>query len=385
VKQGLVAALAAVALGAPAYGAGLEGLGGVKASGYVEGQYNYNFNDPADNLATTATDPQLNAFRVFDTKANTFTPSMAELVLTKGTDAGMGFGVVLNYGGDANILSGGAGHPIFVQQAYVTDKAFGDAVELKFGKFATLHGAEVIEGPANYNISRSLLFGYAIPFTHTGLRLHAEMGSGLSGHLGVNNGWDNDSDNNTGKSVELQVGLAPTDMLSLSVTGMYGPEATDPDGDGTADDADNRGLIDIVATLKPVDGIAVVLNYDRGSQARGIVGGGNAGALWQGYAAYVNLALGDKHSVTLRGEVFDDQDGARTPVDINDDGSIVASELSPKTLREVTLTFSCKMKENLEWRAEFRHDGSNGAPFVDENGNATGNQNTVALAAYYSF
>ncbi|MFZ5862676.1 MAG: outer membrane beta-barrel protein [Nitrospirota bacterium] len=356
VQQGMLAALAAVALGAPAYGAGLEGLGGVKASGYVEGQYTYNFdNDPATNA---------NALRVFDTTANSFTINMAELVLSKSTDSGMGFGLVLNYGLDADTLATDTSADLFVQQAYVTDKAFGDAVELKFGKFATLHGAEVIEGPANYNISRSFLFGYAIPFTHTGLRFHSEMGSGLSGHLGINNGWDNDSDNNTGKSVELQVGLAPTDMLSLSVTGMYGPEST------VGAHHDNRGLVDVVATIKPMDGVAVVLNYDRGSQAAA-AGPGTAGDLWQGYAIYANLGLGDKHSVTLRGEVFDDQDGARTG--------------SAQTLREVTLTFACKMKENLEWRAEFRHDGSDGAPFTDEDGAATGNQNTAAIAAYYSF
>jgi hypothetical protein len=356
VKQGMVAALAAVALGAPAYGAGLEGLGGVKANGYVEAQYNYNSNAPTTNA---------NNFRVFDTTANSFTLNMAELALSKSTDAGLGFGLVLNYGADARILDATTGSPIFVQQAYVTDKAFGDAVDLKFGKFATLHGAEVIEGPANYNISRSFLFGYAIPFTHTGLRLHAEMGPMLSGHLGVNNGWDNDSDDNKGKSAELQVGLAPSDMLSLSVTGMYGPEATT----GTHDD--NRGLVDVVATLKPMDGLTLVFNYDRGSQAAA-GGPGTGGDLWQGYAIYANLGLGDKHSVTLRGEVFDDQDGARTG--------------TTQTLRELTLTFACKMKENLEWRAEIRHDEANRDAFTDDQGaNSTDTQNTVALAAYYSF
>jgi hypothetical protein len=304
---------------------------------------------------------------VFDTKANSFTFNMAELALTKSSEAGTGFGLVLNYGLDAKAINldpaTGPGDNFEVQQAYVSQKTLGD-MELKLGKFATLHGAEVIEGPSNYNISRSILFGWAIPFTHTGLRLHAEMGPMLSGHLGINNGWDNVSDNNKGKSAELQVGLTPMDMLSVSVTGMYGPEATS----GT--DNDNRGLVDVVATIKPMDGLAIVLNYDRGSQeAAG--GAGTASALWQGYAIYANLAIGDKHAVTLRGEVFDDQDGFRTS--------------TVQTLREATLTFACKMRESLEWRAEYRYDQSNKDVFVDDKGVAKDTQSTVALAAYYTF
>jgi len=150
------------------------------------------------------------------------------------------------------------------------------------------------------------------------------------------------------------------------VTGYYGPEST------VGADADNRGVVDVVATIKPMDGLALVLNYDRGSQeAAG--GAGTASALWQGYALYANLGIGDKHSVTLRGEVFDDQDGFRTSV------------AGGQTLREVTLTFACKMRESLEWRAEVRHDESNQNVFVDDQGVAQDTQNTVALAAYYTF
>ncbi|HET8761352.1 MAG TPA: outer membrane beta-barrel protein, partial [Nitrospiria bacterium] len=188
-KQLTWAALATVALSAPAYAAGgmLEGLAGVKAQGYIEGQYIHNFNDPYTGS---------NVGRTFDIYANSFTGNMAELALNKTTDAGLGFGLVLNYGQDARLLDTMTpGSPIFVQQAYVMDRVFGNTVDLKFGKFATLAGAEVIEGPANYNISRSILFIGAIPFTHTGLR--AGIGTGMKNvslTLGLNNGWDADVD-----------------------------------------------------------------------------------------------------------------------------------------------------------------------------------------------
>ena len=369
-------ALAAAALGAPAYGADpeavMDGLKGVSVKGYVEGQYNYNFNDPT--LAGDSRN-QANVYRVFDGKANSFTFNMAELALTKSSDAGTGFGLVLNYGLDAKAINldpvptGGA-DDFDVQQAYISEKLGGN-VELKFGKLATLAGAEVIEGPSNLNISRSFLFGWAIPFTHTGVRaVITTPVPGVSATVGLNNGWDVVSDNNKGKTLELQVGLTPMDMFSAYVTGYYGPEAA---SGGSA----NRGVVDVVATIKPMDGLTMVFNYDRGSQADGVAVGDTA--LWQGYALYANLALGDKHSVTLRGEVFDDQDGVRL---LFPDG---ITSVGAQTLRELTLTFACKMRGSLEWRAEVRHDESNRDVFVDDQGVAQDTQNTVALAAYYTF
>ncbi len=362
VKQLTVAALATVALSAPAYAADgmLEGLGGVKASGYVEAQYNYNFNAPSSGG---------NAFRVFDVNDNTFNFNMAELSLTKESKAGTGFGLVLNYGQDAQLINGldptESPDAFEVQQAYVSETAFGGALGLKLGRMATLAGAEVIEGPANYNISRSFLFGWAIPFTHTGLR--ANVGTGVKNVslvLGLNNGWDFVNDTNKGKTLEFQGGLTPSDMVSLLLNAYYGPENT------TVTDSDNRGLIDVVATIKPAGGMAFVVNYDRGSQMAA-TGPGTGSALWQGYALYANLPVGDKHAVTLRGEVFDDQDGYKTG--------------TAQTLRELTLTVACKMKESLEWRAEVRHDESNQDVFVDDQGTAKDTQNTIGVAAYYTF
>ncbi|HET8759671.1 MAG TPA: outer membrane beta-barrel protein, partial [Nitrospiria bacterium] len=109
-------------------------------------------------------------------------------------------------------------------------------------------------------------------------------------------------------------------------------------------------------------------------------GAGTGTALWQGYAIYANMALGDKHSVTVRGEVFDDQEGFKSGATFQPEGV---------TGRELTITFSCKMKENLEWRAEVRHDEANRDVFAGSDAAATNpdkdSQNTVAVAAYYSF
>ena len=359
-------AAATVAMGGASHAANVaDVVKGAEVSGYVDTTYTYNLNDPQNRV---------NALRVFDTEANSFLLSNSELSFMKTPDAGgAGFGLVLNYGADAQLTqaagsitddSGDVVKDDFdIQEAYAAYGFKSGKGWWRFGKFVTLHGAEVIRSPGDYNISRSFLFGYAIPFTHTGLRVHYEVGPNLSGHFGVNNGWDNLKDDGKGKTAELQVGLSLPDMLALSVTGMYGPEAS-------AVGQDNRGLVDVVATLTPVDKVTVVLNYDRGSQVNGVAAG--SPALWQGYAAYLNVGLGEKHSATLRGEIFDDQDGVRT-------GG------TPQTLKEVTLTVACKQIENLEMRAEYRYDMSNQDVFEDDKGLPKDTQSTVGVQFIYSF
>ena len=368
VAMGVMAAMGAA--GTSSHAADLADVTkGAKVSGYVDTTYTYNLNDPASRV---------NALRVFDTEANSFLLNNSEVSFVKEAPAGgAGFGLVLNYGTDAQVtqaagsITDSAGDAVKddfdIQEAYAVYGFKSGNGWLRFGKFVTLTGAEVIRSPGDYNISRSFLFGYAIPFTHTGLRLHYEVSPMLSGHLGISNGHDNLKDDGKGKTGELQVSLAPSKMLALSVTGMYGPEDNDGSGAGTAQD--NRGLVDVVATVTPANNVTVVLNYDRGSQAK--ANGGASPALWQGYAAYVNLGIGDKHSATLRGEVFDDQDGFRT-------GTV-------QTLKEATLTFSCKQVEHLELRAEYRYDLSNFNAFQNDKGVTKDNQSTVGVEAIYSF
>ena len=69
------------------------------------------------------------------------------------------------------------------------------------GKFVTPIGAEVIESQDNWNYTRSILFGYAIPFYHVGVRatLTATDKVTLAGYLV--NGWNNGSEINGDKTI----------------------------------------------------------------------------------------------------------------------------------------------------------------------------------------
>ena len=148
----------------------LSAFGGVEFGSMIYGSYNYNFNSPSK--------PQDNNLRVFDPRANTFNMDLLQLTIAKETDSGVGFAAVIDYGKTAGLiqsdwngdgdLSNGTDN-FALQEAYLTYTLnAGNGLDMRFGKFVTLLGAEVIEAPLNPNVSRSFLFGFAIPFTPRG-------------------------------------------------------------------------------------------------------------------------------------------------------------------------------------------------------------------------
>src|SRR2546430_1796437 len=145
--------------------------------GYVEASY-------VGNLGHTSgltSSRQVNTLRLYDSDEG-FSFNMAEFSVKKDPSDKypFGFGVVLTGGEDTQknhsvgIFRDLQDAPrqtkqVDLQEAYVSYKVpLGSGLTLKAGKFVTLLGYEVIESPNNLNFSRSLLFSFAIPITHTG-------------------------------------------------------------------------------------------------------------------------------------------------------------------------------------------------------------------------
>ncbi|MBI2982086.1 MAG: outer membrane beta-barrel protein [Deltaproteobacteria bacterium] len=191
-RWSLVLALA-VSLGSPLSAADKEGSfwDKTRVSGSADINYNYNINRPTTTAAVTAA----NGYRVFDVNPNTFNIGLVELALENSPTDWVTLRTDLDFGRDATLFHAagfGAATDIFdLQQAHVILKAnrIGNGLNFKVGKFVTLHGMEVIEAAANYNISRGLLFGYAIPFTHTGVVASYPFSDRVSLDFGVVNGW----------------------------------------------------------------------------------------------------------------------------------------------------------------------------------------------------
>jgi hypothetical protein len=345
--------------------------------GHVAVSYNYNFNDPTS---------QNNAFRVFDEKANHFDINQAELYVEKPTSAEspIGFGLDFVIGRDAKkIHSLGLGissgddptkSDVFdLTQAYVTYKApIGNGLDLKAGKFVTLHGAEVIRRPSNFNISRSIQFGNAIPFTHTGITATYAFTDWLTLTGGIVNGWDNSDDNNDGKSLHGMATITPLKDLTVILGGTWGAEQTNRTGP-------KRALLDFLVTYKPIPPLTLTVNYNHGQEDEAF-GVGTPQATWHSVSGYAIYDVTDKFSVGVRGEYFEDENGFRLGFDPNTG--------KPFDVWEFTLTGRYKLMDHLFASVEYRHDQAKDSAKVFDDGAGKFNadsQDTIAFELVYQF
>ncbi len=332
----------------------------ISIDAFISSGYTYNFNRP---------DTMINQFRVFDFSDNSFKVDVFELAIqrTVAKPADVGFRVDMTAGSSIPRVARSAGfeagdidfHQLFL--SYIAP--LGKGVRLDFGKFITSMGYEVIEGYDNYNdnYSRSFLFGYAIPYTHTGIKASYSFDDEISGVLTIVNGWDNSIDNNSSKSVCGQIGANPLTGMNLYATCMYGPEKTN-------NNSDNRGLLDIVGTYAVNTTISVGVNGDYGDEQHSAANGGTA--TWVGFAGYLRANLLSEFSVSLRVEQFEDKDGIRTGV--------------AQKLREVTITPEYRPAEHFVLRGDFRVDSSDRSVFQKGSG-WVDSQPTFSLNFLYAF
>jgi hypothetical protein len=335
---------------------------------YVQGGYTYN-----GHASDGVTKDSENDLRLFDHKANSFSLDLAEIVIFKDavTADSAGYKIKLSMGEAAKWLHarglsgaplsqsqiGEGTDPIDVTEAYMIYVApIGKGLRFDLGKMLTYFSAETNEAIDNPNYSRSFLFNYAIPITHTGLMMGYGFTDALNANFYIVNGWDNAEDNNTGKSLGVCIGYAPAEVFSGYINYMTGPEQD-------SNSRNIRTLVDLVATIKPVKPLSFILDYAYGMEDNAVVTGN---AKWSGYTAVAKYDFNDKYSLSVRGEFFDDTNGFRTG--------------TKQKLSEVTLTPEIRLANGLIVRPEYRHDMSDKSSF--DNGTKKF-QDTIALGAMY--
>lgn len=168
---------------------------GIVLSGYVDVGYIYNFNGTHGGSRRGANDSV--AKGDFNVNAVKLT---LEKPLTDANEFQAGFRVDLMVGEDIATNGGNAGpgnlsgDSLLVEQAYVAIRApYGNGIDIKAGKFVTWLGYEVIERPANLNITYGNLFFNAIPLYHTGVSAEYAFNDTVDGGIAVTNGFNNDS------------------------------------------------------------------------------------------------------------------------------------------------------------------------------------------------
>lgn len=347
---------------------------GIDVHGYVDAAYSYL---SGMGLFTSGV-----ADRVFDTEPNAFNLHQAALTVDYQPKEGFGGLVNLTAGRDARVIAslGESTTNFDVTQAFA-QYAHGP-VTIIAGKFVTLAGAEVINSTQDTNYSRSILFGYAIPFTHTGARLTYAASDQVSVIVGVNNGWDQLQDANKQKTGELGVSFTPNKVWSLAVQGYSGVEQLSTTGAFIGAGTHGvRSLIDAVGTYNATSQLTFILNIDWGRQENvpSLVNGAAITAKWDGAAAYANYQPNDQWRLSVRAEYFDDKDGYRTGV--------------IQKWKEATLTLAYLPTKFIEIRGELRGDKSDSNAFVKDasffsgtpGAGITDNQVSVGLEAICKF
>jgi putative OmpL-like beta-barrel porin-2 len=330
----------------------LYNVGKLNVDGLVDFYYSFNNNHPLGGF---------NQLYNFNDKTNQIDLNMAKLTLSV-DPAPVGFRLDIGLGRVFdNVHPYGHPDPGFMrysEQAYVSFKPKSmKGFEADFGQFVTSAGAEVIETKDNWNYSRSLLFSWAIPYYHFGIRTSMPIGdSGLTVGVQVVNGWNNIIDD-TGKN-----------MQTVGITGAYAKKKftwfnnfyTGPNVNGL--NRGHRNLYDTTLLLTPNDRVSAYVNFDYAQQQRIGPGTDKIG----GIAAALRVQVTKRVAFSPRIEYFNDPNGYSTG--------------TSQRLHEVTLTGEYRFADWLLSRAEYRHDGSS-VPFF-EHGNEPASrqsQNTVTI------
>ena len=336
------------------------------------------------NLGAETTNSGGNRLRSSDADQNTFNVALFALNFEKlaNKKGGAGFRVDIDMGRTARSLNsftaGSTVGDFAFQKAYVQLVAplsflegsdiFGDAIDFKIGRFATLAGVEVFEPNLNWNISRSFLFGLAEPATHTGLRSKYKLfRDKLTTFWGVNNGWDSVVDTNQFKTLEWGAAFNPIQDVSYTSVVYWGPETARQSGH-------KRFLWSHILGWDATSKLSFASCIDYGNENRvpGLQNLAFENAHWWGIAGYSRYKITDKAAAAYRMEFFRDDTTYRTGL---------AAAVPATSLWEQTITLEYTLYENLITRLEYRLDRSNESSSF----NGDSFQSTIGAQVIYAF
>lgn len=358
-------------------------VGPMDISGMIDVYYSINTNRP-----NAQDNGQINDFYNFNDKTDQFSVSAAKFSINHDPDP-VGAHVDFIYGRTNDFINAAASNSSSADQLNYIEQAFlslkpvkAKGFELDFGKFVTSAGAEVIESKDNWNYSRSLLFSYAIPYWHFGVRTSMPVSKVDTIGVQVVNGWNNIAKSNGGATIVLTNALVKP-KYTWNVNYIVGPE-------NSLTSNGFRNLIDTTLLFTPNAKFNAYINYDYGQNRDGLVTTTDCdeatkkpGALvsreiftctygdkflnhWQGVAAAFHEQASAKNAFAGRFEYFNDPDGFET--------------LTAQHLYEFTATYEYKWLEGLLMRAEYRGDFSNEDVFSKDVGQYVKSQNTFTIA-----
>jgi hypothetical protein len=355
---------------------------GITTNGFLSLSYTYNVNDPI---------PRINQFRVFDFNDDDPQLDVAQLVIQRAISEPKQFGfrfdlmagsgvpeVTASYGLFRQTQTGIAHHvdipEFFLSYIFPLRKG----LRLDVGKFATHMGYEVIGGYDGYNdnFSRGFIFGYGVPFTHTGVRAIYAFSSKVTALVSISNGWDDVQRINHAYTAGAQLAIAPTKTFNVTVNFIHGPERHQDTGD-------QRSVYELDATWKPVSKFTLGGDGLYGHEQNGVAVGHDA--IWKGLAGYAKYSFTSKFSLAFRGEVFYDGGGTRTGTDQTLQGFTITPEYDMNVRFSRLNSHFRKADGKFVVRGDLRVDLSDQNVFLEGSYPTKKNQFTSAVNLLYSF
>jgi Putative beta-barrel porin-2, OmpL-like. bbp2 len=361
----------------PTEPAGYDFLRGTTVNVLMDGYYEYNFDSPIGRA---------NLLRAYDVSSNAFSLNQADLVLENAADPANGkrFGARLDlqYGQATETLQGNpANEPrpdVYraVFQAYGTYVApIGRGLTLDFGKWASSIGLEGNYTKDQMNYSRSFWFDF-LPFYHMGLRANYQVNDQLSVNYWMVNGANQTEPVNGYKDELVGVNLTPTKNINWTVNYYLGQEHPDfqyepvgtpglPEQQGNpfepiANPAKGKlHIFDSYVTWNASPKLSFALEGDYVIERLQIY---SQPVTTDGGAAYVRYQLLPKVAIAARSEYLAD-------------GGLFSGK--PQALKEGTVTFEYKFKDNFLMKEEWRRDFSNQPFFLTDTLNILSKEQTT--------
>ena len=258
-----------------------------------------------------------------------------------------GTSVQSNYSGEpTNGAVSGPSLARHIQEGYAGVK-LGNRVWVDGGVFYSHMGMESWASRDNPTYTRSLVAEYS-PYYSSGVRFVWQTSPKLTAHLHIVNGWQNMSENNSGKGAGLRFDFAPSARTGLSYYNFF------------TDEAGNRLRTFNGIGAKVVSGkITLLGQVDLGSQGKSSSSGGSAS--WYGLTAIARAQLTPTMGVSGRVERYDDKNQVIIATGSQGDGTPNGAFRA----NGGSLGLDIAPQARLLWRTELRGFSNKSAIFPD--------------------
>lgn len=323
---------------------------------YIE---NFNKTAPTQPSTQTGTQPVgQNSYRAWDIYGSSVSVSLIEFGFKKKIDeveivTSIGFGSLVE-----NLNAGGASqdqvfnHLVEGYLRYTPDNL--PQLKITAGKVITHLGYEPIRAKDNLIYSRSLSFNYALPFTHTGVMAHYQLGLFTFGLYLYNNtlsAYDYNKQKMYGSSINYNF----KDLLIINYGNLFGNESSFTSSAAPGQPADvtpnfskqEYHNFNIQVSDGEIFTAAVDLSYgsDRSVSGR---------ASWHGEAFYLKAVTSQKTSVAIRHESFSDPQRVRLT------GAAGSFSPSSPRIKADTVNINYNLNKSTTLRVEYRSDRTEG-------------------------